>query len=52
MSCDDHHIPVFLCCRVVLRGERMIEAVNPESVEVFNFKEEFGLTEQEVNIIE
>uniref|UniRef100_A0A8C1J5M4 Deoxyribonuclease n=1 Tax=Cyprinus carpio TaxID=7962 RepID=A0A8C1J5M4_CYPCA len=33
--------------RVVLRGEKMIEAVNPESVEVFNFKEEFGLTEQE-----
>ncbi len=30
----------------------MIEAVNPESVEVFHFKEEFGLTEQEVNIIE
>ncbi|XP_016120298.1 deoxyribonuclease gamma-like [Sinocyclocheilus grahami] len=37
--------------RVVLRGEKMIEAVNPESVEVFNFKEEFGLTEPEVNII-
>ncbi|XP_026077531.1 deoxyribonuclease gamma isoform X2 [Carassius auratus] len=33
--------------RVVLRGEKMTEAVNPESVEVFNFKEEFGLTEQE-----
>ncbi len=30
----------------------MIEAVDPESVEVFNFQEEFGLTEQEVNIIQ
>ncbi|KAK7127402.1 hypothetical protein R3I93_020095 [Phoxinus phoxinus] len=33
--------------RVVLRGEKMIAAVNPESVEVFNFKDEFSLTEQE-----
>ncbi|ROI15566.1 Deoxyribonuclease gamma [Anabarilius grahami] len=33
--------------RVVLRGEKMIAAVSPESVEVFNFKDEFGLTEQQ-----
>ncbi|XP_051528468.1 deoxyribonuclease gamma-like isoform X2 [Myxocyprinus asiaticus] len=33
--------------RVVLRGEKLVEAVNPESVEVFNFKDEFGLTEQQ-----
>ncbi|XP_048028036.1 deoxyribonuclease gamma-like isoform X1 [Megalobrama amblycephala] len=33
--------------RVVLHGEKMIAAVSPESVEVFNFKDEFGLTEQQ-----
>ncbi|XP_051958087.1 deoxyribonuclease gamma-like [Xyrauchen texanus] len=33
--------------RVVLRGEKLVEAVNPESVEVFDFKDEFGLTEQQ-----
>ncbi|XP_042589389.1 deoxyribonuclease gamma-like, partial [Cyprinus carpio] len=31
--------------RVVLCGEKMIEAVNPESVEAFSLKEEFGLTD-------
>lgn len=33
--------------RLVLHGEKMIAAVNPESMEVFNFKDEFGLTEPE-----
>ncbi|XP_051967894.1 deoxyribonuclease gamma-like [Xyrauchen texanus] len=33
--------------RVVLHGEKMVEAVNPESVEVFNFKDEFKLTERQ-----
>nr|XP_055040936.1 deoxyribonuclease gamma-like isoform X1 [Misgurnus anguillicaudatus] len=33
--------------RIVLHGKKMIEAVNPKSVEVFNFKDKFGLTEQQ-----
>ncbi|KAI4879619.1 hypothetical protein NFI96_025040 [Prochilodus magdalenae] len=33
--------------RVVLRGEKMIKAVRAESVEVYDFKQTFGLTEQE-----
>ncbi|XP_066526640.1 deoxyribonuclease gamma-like isoform X3 [Hoplias malabaricus] len=33
--------------RVVLRGEKMIQAVPADSVEVFDFKQVFGLTEQE-----
>ncbi|TSM44171.1 Deoxyribonuclease gamma [Bagarius yarrelli] len=33
--------------RVVLHGKAMIQAVKPESVEVYDFKDAFGLTEQE-----
>ncbi|KAI1890365.1 hypothetical protein AGOR_G00152980 [Albula goreensis] len=33
--------------RIVLHGQNMIQAVNPASVEVFDFKEAFGLTEEE-----
>lgn len=33
--------------RVVLHGKAMIQAVKPESVEVYDFREAFGLTEQE-----
>ncbi|XP_042563855.1 deoxyribonuclease gamma isoform X2 [Clupea harengus] len=36
--------------RVVLHGERMIQAIKPSSVEVFDFKTEYGLTEQEVGV--
>ncbi|XP_076844149.1 deoxyribonuclease gamma-like isoform X3 [Brachyhypopomus gauderio] len=33
--------------RVVLHGEKLICAIRPESVEVYNFKQAFGLTEQQ-----
>ncbi|KAG5274209.1 hypothetical protein AALO_G00133530 [Alosa alosa] len=33
--------------RVVLHGERMIQAIKPSSTEVFDFKTEYGLTEQQ-----
>uniref|UniRef100_A0A4W4FTS5 Deoxyribonuclease n=2 Tax=Electrophorus electricus TaxID=8005 RepID=A0A4W4FTS5_ELEEL len=33
--------------RVVLHGEKIIQAIRPESVEVYNFKQAFGLTEQQ-----
>ncbi|KAI5093366.1 deoxyribonuclease gamma [Silurus meridionalis] len=33
--------------RVVLHGSTMIQAVKPESVEVYDFKTKFGLTEEE-----
>ncbi|KAG9260210.1 deoxyribonuclease gamma isoform X2 [Astyanax mexicanus] len=33
--------------RVVLRGEKMIQAVSADSVEVYDFKQAFGLTETE-----
>ena len=39
-----------LVCRVVLHGERMIQAIKPSSVEVFDFKTEYELTEQEVGV--
>ncbi|KAK1799842.1 hypothetical protein P4O66_006373 [Electrophorus voltai] len=32
---------------VVLHGEKIIQAIRPESVEVYNFKQAFGLTEQQ-----
>ncbi|XP_062400679.1 deoxyribonuclease gamma-like isoform X3 [Sardina pilchardus] len=33
--------------RVVLHGERMIQAIKPSSMEVFDFKTEYGLTDQQ-----
>ncbi|KAM6979782.1 deoxyribonuclease gamma-like [Aplochiton taeniatus] len=33
--------------RVVLHGKDMITAVSPDSLEVFDFKQEYGLTEQQ-----
>ncbi|KAG5835869.1 hypothetical protein ANANG_G00248580 [Anguilla anguilla] len=33
--------------RIVLRGESLIQAVSSDSVEVFNFKEAYGLTENQ-----
>lgn len=35
--------------RVVLHGKTMIQAVKPESVEVYDFKQAFGLAEEEVH---
>ena len=34
--------------RVVLHGDKMIQAVNPTSLDVFDFRRAYGLTELQV----